>query len=1163
MEFTPKEERRRIFRDELYHLKELGYVSEQEHDTVAEAYNEYFIDLLAREQQEKEKVRTVRSADQHSIKSVKTKQQVKHTSNVHNSSENKVETKPKSVKIRPKKSPEDIRERNISWSLNIGVIMLLIGGLFVATSNWDTMTSWMKAGSIALVSVLFYGIAYISYTVLKIEKTAFAFVVLASLFLPIFTLSLGWFELLGPYLSFYGEGRFILGTISSSILIPIYAMLARGLSSRLFVWFTFISSSIAAAYVLRATGLESDGFYLVLVIFNGILITGYHQLKKKGRLPLFTRELAVYSQANLVLSTLLMLFFYENQFFNGFSLILTSIVYLSMIFVIGQKQYHFVFSTMLVYGAYQILENWRLTEVSPIGYALLGFVFLLLPRLFGDQFSLKKAFQMTSAVVSAFAFLFITAEGLMMHSQNPSLVLFVAYLLIAANFIYLANADRNMIFAYLSPIFLAAALFEVVLKLQNWIQFENLTLPLYLIGLVLFMTFGWLLQHKQLQVIKTSSRDIGLLIMLFMVLITFSMFGWWELGLMFMLTSFVFYSMRKIDSRNLIPTLAQWAVPVCLGLAVASFGEEVRTQSSMYDDFIGMAGNFAMAGILLLAVHRAFRKMKDSVLAKSSFITAHGFYAISLFFTFVSHIDSIYGESLIWFVGIFMSLLLYFAVRERIIVFLPGIIFLVWYLITVNSISEEIIFFNDIAESLLMPAGGWLLLGMAAGLRGKETRLATGFAWVGNIYLIPLMAFNFFYYEDTAVWSYLVATAVYAASLIFAKKEWMIKSFLYGAFTTLFMATKTGISYFTTEESSQYAFLMVSMLITVIWFFSSRDFKNRTQFYLIPFSLLGILKFLVAYPYTWVLYGITIGYAVIVLVLLRRFKWDLIAIAPLLMIFYGTIQFMFLSNLQVFFEIAILAAFGVTTVLLGTWLYKHFWESGGVYGLKSLDAYTIVGFLFICSIAPLHTETYWALIIHGLLLSGGLWLQKNRINGVNSEWILFLAGAYLLVPYYTVIGQIEVPALLEREVYVLPFVGLVIFMRRMFKKQNAKIIDYIQWAVLVIVSLLLIQDGLASNTVYDALILGSLSLVSMLVGMWLRVKSYFFVGAGVLLLNLFLQTRPFWGNLPWWGYLLIAGSILISVASFNEWNKQKGAKGEKTILVRIKESVRKKLKNWN
>ncbi|GAE44711.1 hypothetical protein [Mesobacillus boroniphilus] len=477
MENAPKEERRRIFRNELYNLKELGYVSPEDYKSVSEAHNEYFLDLLAEDQQEKEVA--IRNKENTPVAFELESKKVQPSVNIA-AKENQIQ-QPKThpAKVKPRKSAEEIRERNISWSLNIGVIMLLIGGLFVATSNWESMTPWMKAGSIALVSALFYGIAYISYKIIKIDKTAFAFVVLGSLFLPIFTLSLGWFELLGPYLSFYGEGRFILGTITSCVLIPIYALLAKRLSSRLFVWFTFITTSIAAAYLLSAIGMQTDGFYLGLIIFNTLLIAAYHQLKKRAQLPLFTKELALYSQANLVLSTLLMLFFYETHVFNGFNLILTAIVYLSMIFINGHKEYHFVFSAMFIYGAYQILENWRYTEASVIGYALLGFVFLFVPKFIDDKYALKRVFQITSGVVSGLAFLFITAEGIMIHTENPSFILMTAYLIISANFIYLANATENVIFKYLSPVFLAVAMFEAVLQIGKWIEFENLVLPFF------------------------------------------------------------------------------------------------------------------------------------------------------------------------------------------------------------------------------------------------------------------------------------------------------------------------------------------------------------------------------------------------------------------------------------------------------------------------------------------------------------------------------------------------------------------------------------------------------------------------------------------------------------------------------------------------------------
>ncbi|GAM13071.1 hypothetical protein [Mesobacillus selenatarsenatis] len=1159
MEHAPKEERRRIFRNELYNLKELGYVSPGEYKSVSEAHNEYFLDLLAKDRQEKDlatrnitrKVLELENEKVQSTDSVAVKEnQIK-------------QSKPRPVKARPKKSAEEIRERNISWSLNIGVIMLLIGGLYLATSNWESMTPWMKTGSIAMVSALFYGMAYISYKIIKIEKTAFAFVVLGSLFLPIFTLSLGWFELLGPYLSFYGEGRFILGAISSSVLIPIYGFLAKRLSSRLFVWFTFITTSIAAAYMLSAIGLKTDGFYLGLIIFNTLLIAAYHQLKIKDQLPLFTKELAVYSQANLVLSTLLMLFFYENHVFNGFNLILTAVVYLSMIFVNGHKEYHFVFSAMFIYGAYQILDNWRFTEVSVIGYALLGFVFLLVPRIIDDKHALKRAFQMTSAVVSGLAFLFITAEGMMIHTENPSFILMAAYLIISANFIYLANTNENIIFKYLSPIFLAAAMFEAVLQIGKWIGFENLVLPIYFIGFILFILPGWLVKMKYLQAIKTSSRDVGKVIMLFMILVAFSMFDWWELALMFSLTSCALYIMIKIESRPFLPLIAQWAAPISLGLSAAAIGEEIRLHSSFYNDFIGMPGNFALAGVFLLGVSFVLGKTKETILSQNAFFSSHGFYAASLFYTFASPMTNIYGESIIWFGGILMSLLLYRVTKESLVAFFSGAVSLAWYLMTMDSINQKIFDFSTTIESLIIPGGGWLLLGVAALLFQKQRGLAIAYSWIAHIYLAPIMAVEFIIYGEEAILSYLIATGVYAGSIFFVKKEWKVKSFLYAAFTTLFLAIKTGISQFTETDTGHYAFLVTSVLLTLFWLLSSASFKQRTLYYLVPISLLGVASFLAAYPYSWLLYGITIGYAAAILALLHRVKWDLAAMIPLLMIFYGTIQIMFLAQLHVYWDMAILSGSGILLIFSGRRIYSNLWEKGRVLGLQSLDAYSLVGFLFIVSVALMNGETFWALIVHGLLLSAGLWLQKNRVHGKGVSVIQFIAGSYLLIPYYAAVEQLNIPALFEREVFVLPLVALVIFLRYMLKERYKQITSYIQWAVLIIVSLLLIQDGLESNTVYDALILGSLSLISMLAGMWLRVKAYFFVGAGVLLLNVVLQTRPFWGNLPWWGYLLIAGSILISVASINEWNKQKGARGEKTLLEKLKESLLMKMKNWN
>src|SRR5690625_3835462 len=209
------------------------------------------------------------------------------------------------------------------------------------------------------------------------------------------------------------------------------------------------------------------------------------------------------------------------------------------------------------------------------------------------------------------------------------------------------------------------------------------------------------------------------------------------------------------------------------------------------------------------------------------------------------------------------------------------------------------------------------------------------------------------------------------------------------------------------------------------------------------------------------------------------------------------------------------------------------------------------------------TEALWMKLLPGLLISANLLLQRKRMPYISPKWMMFIAGVFLLQPYYTVLGNISILSLIKMELYVLPWIIPVVFLRKVTDKKHQTVASYIQWAVLIIVSLLLIQDGLASSTVYDALILGTLSLVSIIAGMSYQIKSFFFVGAGVLLLNVFLQTRPYWGNLPWWAYLLIAGSILIAVASYHEWQKQKAAENKKTIMATFKEKVIDKIKKWD
>lgn len=190
-------------------------------------------------------------------------------------------------------------------------------------------------------------------------------------------------------------------------------------------------------------------------------------------------------------------------------------------------------------------------------------------------------------------------------------------------------------------------------------------------------------------------------------------------------------------------------------------------------------------------------------------------------------------------------------------------------------------------------------------------------------------------------------------------------------------------------------------------------------------------------------------------------------------------------------------------------------------------------------------------------------MQVKRVEETIAKNVVVTVTALAsLLPYYIVLDHVTIPTLLDMEAKALPFLLLTIFLSKKTWQSYGKIMNIVQTVVLVIATLLIVADAIDSNTIYDAVIVGGLAITSIIGGMHYRVKSYFFVGIAVLLLNVFLQTKPFWGNLPWWMYLIFGGATLIGFASFYEWQKQRPKQEGKTLLQQKKEGFFKSFKEW-
>ena len=1134
MEFFTREERKRIFLSELHQLEEEAYISDKQFNDITRAHQQYYVDLRIAEEQ----------------------------SSKQNNSEKKpdVVITPKVKKEKRKLSAEEVRERNISWSLNLGVILLLIGGLFVATSTWETLENWSKSALIGVVSLLFFGISYLSKRVLKIEKTGFAFIVLGSLFLPIFLLSIGWFKLVGEYLSLTGEGKYVFGFISCFSLVPIYLTFAKRIASRLFVWFTYIVFFMGEGCVIASLGLEQDWFYFGMLLVNSITVLVFYQLKKRETLTIFTNEIIPFAQIQLVMTSLLMIVLFESPLINGVNLLISAALYLAMVYVSGRKEYHFIFSAMIVYGAYQLIEHSVFDVFGPVLYVLVAIGFLVLPKFLDDQFAWKKVFQLTSALVSGLVFLTISFESLVVKMNEPSLASCLAYLLLAIQFLYLTNVvDLKLLFTYLSPFFLLASLYEITLMLDEKFQFDPFIVAIFVIGFLQFMLFGWALKLRQLEKIRKSSRDLAIVTMGIAILVAFISAYWLELGIMFCLINVALFLSLRVDDRIVYKEFAPWLISIVTALAFASFGEEWRVSSLFYEKNLGLTMNAIFGSLAGYLSSIGWKRIKETHLSNHAYSVGLVFYSIAIVFALQLEVNQLWMRPIVLVGGIIAYLHFYYTKKYQWLPYVIGFLTLVAYFTLLHSIHLQVELPLPL-QSIEYAFGGALLFIFSYVSKGKFPGISNGFAWVAHVYLPPALLFTFFFYVEMSIWSFIIAMVLYAFSTSLVSTEWKTKTFLYGTFTSLFLVIYTGLIKFTHGIDSSYSFMITSGLILCYWLMAHTNYKFRTMYYFVPFSIVGILSFMMSYPFSLTLFIMTVLYSIVLLVFLHIQKWDTVTIIPLLFIFTATMQYLQLAQLADSWKWSITAGIGITLILIGRTLYKQLFRGKEKV---QFDSYTLVAFVFLASCYMFQPEYLWGNLVPGILISAALWLQKTRIPVAWSKWVTLAAGVYLLEPYYSLMYDLILPDLWRRELLVLPGLLVVIFLQRCLGENYRKLSNRIQWAMLVMISLSLIQDGLESNTVYDALILGTLSLISMLAGMFLKIKSYFFVGAGVLLVNVLLQTRPLWGNMPWWAYLLIAGSILISVASYYEWHKQKIARGESTLLTVLKQRIVNWFRQWN
>ncbi|MFQ3545026.1 hypothetical protein Q7A53_13165 [Halobacillus rhizosphaerae] len=1136
-----EDQKKRVFLSELNRLREREYISSAEFQQIRDAHERYCHST------------TVASESERSVKENKEQEA---------SAKPKITAKPtKPPKEKKVKTKEQIRERNITWSLILGVVLLLICGLVVATSQWNQMGPGLKVFAISFVSLFFFALSYISEKFLKIKQTAFAFLTLGSLLVPIVIVAIGYFELLGNYLSMDGEGRFLLGLIGVLLPLPLYVRNAYRHHSRLFVWISFLFLSLSAGFGLGAMKVHADAFYFWLMIFNGALLLLYFRYRSSKRLALFMKEVPLYAQLNLIISTLLLLFVYDDELFYSFNLILTSVLYMAMVFVYKTKEYQFVFSGLFAYGIYQLVEHSSLQDIDLLIYSAAAMVYMGFAFAAKNHTFIQKTFQYTSAFISMCAFIYVSWQGILIRQQEESLLLLFAYLVITLNYFVLSHLAKQLIFQYLTPVFLIISMWQlwVVTGLSTieWFLFTSAAI-LFLVA-VLWGTNKWLMPFR------LSSMVTAITVIIVCMLNNHQHLDYAENGFMlFIISGLAYAGYKKCRSFEGV-TSAQWIQPLSLLLASMCLYPWFFEFFEVYKEELGLSIHLAITGLVLLFIHLGWKKIKETRLSLSSFYLGQCAYILSLLQLIIDpYIDPMLMKPLVLFIGV--GVLFWLVQYSRI----SGL----WSLVALVSLA----FYSSLLMPLsilsfqgttyyMMVAPVFLLTIRELGRR-IWPQLEIYFFWLAQVIstlMVGIVYLTQLWNEAVHPLILLVPIALYIWGSVIKRTEWQRKLLLYAGMTVVFFLLWFLKSHYNLllSVSNAYVWLAASALFSLGWLWLPKEWKVRVEWYLIPFSTIGLAEVVSHQENLTSLEVIPItSYLLLILFFLHYKKWSLVPFVPLCI--YAAMWLRLSGEMGRPLLIGLLVLTFASLLAAGRWLYHRLihWKEKKF----NADVYSWSALLYpFQTAAVLHfDDSIWLKIVPVLLAAVWFLVNAKRWGLVLMDRVFqTLSILSFYISYLMVILDYEpfIPDILEAELQVLPLLGVMALLRRKTWSAYKSLLNHIQLALLLGVAGYLVADAIQSHTIWDAWIIGGLSLVSMVAGMQLRMKSYFFVGMGVLIFNVMYQTRPYWGNLPWWSYLLIAGFILIGAASYNEWQKQR--EGDNKYVEQKLKKLWAILKSWD
>lgn len=332
------------------------------------------------------------------------------------------ETKELVVKEKKKIDPAIKRIDNI---LKLGVFLVALAGLILATTTWDTLHELIRVLLLLVFGIGFYFLSNFTKQKLKLEKSSKSYWVLSMMFIVITYISIGYFEIFGTWFSFEGSGV----SLFNSSLALLGAVISHITYMRYKINF--------AAFLKQGLGLVTIGMFLEFIGFNVslaylmVLIINTLVYKTGGKEN---------KQFSSIINVIALFFFFI--FYSSYSPVITVITSLygigSLVFYILKKnnklehsEYQFLsllsalFINLLVFTA---IESLNVTEVMSLTLSavVLSTIYIFISIL--KAFKASKTFLVSFTLITSVSLFIVAIEA--MDLKNISSILIPLVILI-------------------------------------------------------------------------------------------------------------------------------------------------------------------------------------------------------------------------------------------------------------------------------------------------------------------------------------------------------------------------------------------------------------------------------------------------------------------------------------------------------------------------------------------------------------------------------------------------------------------------------------------------------------------------------------------------------------------------------------------------------------